>query len=233
MEAVKGEVKRRGGVTGTGTVFAHQPQRRQRAGDAALSAQGRRRSRSAEEPFEAGGQKFNRGSFIIHERRRRRISTRPRRELGLQAYALAAAPTVQDASGARAARRACMHTWLSTQTEGWWRQAFDLRHMCRTPTSARSTSAKDANLNAKYDVILFPPVGRASAQIVINGAADVRQSDAVEDDRATPNLGKEDSTDDMRPGLGWEGLMHLQQFVRDGGLLITVDDSAEFASSNT
>jgi hypothetical protein len=46
----------------------------------------------------------------------------------------------------------------------------------------------------------------------------------------TPNIGKEDSTDDIRPGLGWEGLMHLQKFVRDGGLLIAVDDTADFAA---
>ncbi len=27
---------------------------------------------------------------------------------------------------ARAARVAILHTWSSTQTEGWWRQAFDV-----------------------------------------------------------------------------------------------------------
>ena len=45
----------------------------------------------------------------------------------------------------------------------------------------------------------------------------------------TPNLGKTDETDDMRPGLGWTGLEHLQEFVRKGGLLITANDSANFA----
>ena len=33
----------------------------------------------------------------------------------------------------------------------------------------------------------------------------------------------------MRPGLGWGGLEHLQEFVRRGGLLITANDSAAFA----
>ena len=45
----------------------------------------------------------------------------------------------------------------------------------------------------------------------------------------TPNIGKIDSTDDMRPGLGWQGLANLQKFVREGGVLITVDDTANFA----
>ena len=44
----------------------------------------------------------------------------------------------------------------------------------------------------------------------------------------TPNLGKTDETDDMRPGLGWTGLDHLQEFVRKGGLLITANDTDQF-----
>jgi hypothetical protein len=35
----------------------------------------------------------------------------------------------------------------------------------------------------------------------------------------------------MRPGLGWSGVEHLQQFVRHGGLLITSMDTAELATS--
>src|SRR6185503_12871379 len=76
---------------------------------------------------------------------------------------------------------------------------------------------KEADLKSKYDVILFPPIGRANAQIVINGAPMYGNPIPWKTTELTPNIGK-------------EGLMHLQQFVRDGGLLITVDDSAEFAS---
>ncbi len=45
----------------------------------------------------------------------------------------------------------------------------------------------------------------------------------------TPNLGTMDSTDDVRPGMGWEGMANLQKFVRGGGVLIAVDDTANFA----
>ena len=45
-------------------------------------------------------------------------------ELGVQAYAVAAAPDVKT-HPVRAARIAIMHTWLSTQGEGWWRLEFD------------------------------------------------------------------------------------------------------------
>jgi hypothetical protein len=45
----------------------------------------------------------------------------------------------------------------------------------------------------------------------------------------TPNIGKIDSTDDMRPGLGHAGLANLQKFTAEGGLLIGVMDTAELA----
>jgi hypothetical protein len=45
----------------------------------------------------------------------------------------------------------------------------------------------------------------------------------------TPNLGLLDSTADTRPGLGLAGLEHLRKFVEQGGLLITSEDTAQFA----
>ena len=45
----------------------------------------------------------------------------------------------------------------------------------------------------------------------------------------TPNLGRIDSTADIRPGLGYDGLAHLKHFVEQGGLLITCEDTAQFA----
>ena len=45
----------------------------------------------------------------------------------------------------------------------------------------------------------------------------------------TPNLGTVDETDDIRPGMGWSGMANLQKFVSEGGLLIAVDDTADFA----
>ncbi len=78
----------------------------------------------AEEPFEAAGQKFARGSFVIQGVAQADLD-KVTSELGLQAHALAAAPSVKT-HPARAARVALLHSWTSTQTEGWWRQAFDV-----------------------------------------------------------------------------------------------------------
>ncbi len=46
----------------------------------------------------------------------------------------------------------------------------------------------------------------------------------------TPNLGV-DETDDIRPGLGVAGVENLRKFVADGGLLITVRDTAQWAAT--
>ena len=138
-------------------------------------------------------------------------------EVGLQAVALGAAPSVKT-HPVRAARVAFVHTWLSTQTEGWWRLALDDMKIPYDYISTQ-TVAKIDDLNAKYDVILFPPVGfNASSSAIINGLPTAWGNPLPwKNTPETPNLvGKNDSTDDMRPGLGWEGVAHLQAFVAQG-----------------
>src|SRR5207249_1442752 len=123
---------------------------------------------AAEEPFEGDGKKFNRGSLVIRNVSRADLD-RAANDLGLQVVALGAAPSVKT-HPVRAARVALMHTWLSTQTEGWWRLALD---DLKIPYDYISTQkiAKIDDLNAKYDVILFPPVGFffSGPTAIING----------------------------------------------------------------
>jgi Zinc carboxypeptidase len=180
---------------------------------------------AAEEPFDAAGRKFNRGSFIIRrapEEELRRVAN----ELGIQVYAVADAPSVKT-HPVRAARVAIMHTWLSTQDEGWYRIGFDHLQVPFTYISTQDVS-RDPNLKNKYDVILFGPVGRGT-QAIINGMPMYGNALPWKKTTLTPNLGGIDETDDMRPGLGWSGLQNLQKFVKDGGLFIGVDDTADFA----
>ena len=177
MEAVAGEVRFTGGVTGSGPVFAvnHNTDTslmtlRYRFKDAAFEV--------AEEPFEAGGQKFNRGSFIIRNVAAADLQ-RAASELELQIYGLASAPPVKT-HPAGAARIALLHTWLSTQDEGWWRLSFD---RLKIPYDYISTQdvAQDSNLNAKYDVIVFPPRGAGRTPGSGCRHAHVGQPAAVED----------------------------------------------------
>ena len=93
MDRVTGEVRSPGGIANAGSVFVinHNADNalvtlRYRLKDVEMDA--------AEEPFEAAGRKFNRGSFIIRKGNGddlRRVAN----ELGIQVYAVADAPSVK------------------------------------------------------------------------------------------------------------------------------------------
>ncbi|MGH8147723.1 MAG: M14 family zinc carboxypeptidase [Rhodanobacteraceae bacterium] len=126
-------------------------------------------------------------------------------------------------------RIALMHTWLSTQTEGWWRMALDKLHVPYTYISTQD-AARDPDLRAKYDVILFGPVWQGdTTRLIIDGLPMYGNPLPWETTKLTPNLGHIDSTPDMRPGLGASGVANLKHFVAKGGLLITSEDTARFA----
>ena len=223
METVSGEIKAPGGAIGSGTTFAIDHN-----ADNALAALRYRLKNAdfqiAEQPFEAAGHNFVRGSFIV-----RRVAAedlnKASAELGLRVYALGAAPIVAT-HPARAARIAIMHTWLNTQTEGWWRQAFDFLHIPYDYISVQDV-ARDQNLNAKYDVILFPP-GGGSPQAIVAGMPMWRNPMPWKKTELTPNIGV-DETDDIRPGLGLKGVDNLAAFVKNGGVLVTVENTANLA----
>jgi hypothetical protein len=126
-----------------------------------------------------------------------------------------------------APRIALMHTWLDTQPEGWWRLALDNLHVPYTYISTQTVAA-ESDLRAKYDVILFAPVGR-SAQLILNGIPMWGNAMPWQKSDITPNLGRIDSTPDIRPGLGEAGLTHLRDFISQGGLFIASQDAAKFA----
>jgi hypothetical protein len=111
-----------------------------------------------------------------------------------------------------------VHSWQRTQDEGWVRAAFDTYGVPYTYFADQRL--RDGNLRAQYDVIVYPHVG-GSAQSQVNGIATTgtmplpyRRSEQ------TPNLGTLDQSDDIRGGMGIEGLLELYKFVKEGGTLI-------------
>jgi hypothetical protein len=91
------------------------------------------------------------------------------------------------------------------------------------------TVAGESDLRSKYDVIIFAPVGGGGTQAIINGIPMWNNAMPWQKTELTPNLGRVDSTADIRPELGYNGLAHLKSFVEKGGLLITCEDTAQFA----
>ncbi len=140
------------------------------------------------------------------------------KDLGLSAWAVATAPPVKT-HDLDIPRIGYVHSWTRTQDEGWVRAAFDAYGIPYTYFADQKL--KEGNLRAKYDVIVFPHVG-GTAQSQVNGMAMTGKTPLpYKKTDKTPNLGYVDQADDIRGGMGLEGLMNLAKFVQEGGTLIT------------
>ena len=179
-----------------------------------------------EKPFDNNGEHLNAGSLLITGIPEATM-TPALRAMSLNAMRVGTIPPVAT-HPATAPRVAFMHTWLATQTEGWWRYAFDQAGVPYSYISTQ-TAASTADLRTKYDVIVFAPVAHVTSDQILNGTPMYGNALPWQKTDLTPNIGRLDSTPDMRPGLGASGLAHLQDFVQKGGLLITCEDTAQFA----
>lgn len=182
---------------------------------------------AAEEPFQAANRSFNPGAFVIrlseNAGARDRIE-RAVKDLGLKAYAVNDAPKAPMHEMA-APRIALVHSWLNTQSEGWYRIAFDTLKIPYEYISDHKLR-QTPNLREKYDVILFGPTP-GSAQRVVNGMPMRGDPIPWKASEITPNLGNSpDTTDDMRGGMGLEGLVNVAKFIDEGGLFITITTNA-------
>ena len=172
---------------------------------------------AAEADFEVAGRKFRAGSFIIANATASRLGP-VLTELGLTGVAMATSPDVKQ-HDLDIPRIGYVHSWQRTQDEGWVRAALDTYGVPYTYFADQKL--REGNLRAKYDVIIFPHVG-GSAESQVNGIAMTGTTPLPYRRTAeTPNLGGIDESDDIRGGMGFEGLMELKKFVEAGGTLIT------------
>jgi hypothetical protein len=172
---------------------------------------------AAEDDFDLAGHKFRAGAIIVPNADRAKLEP-VLRDLGLSAWAAASAPNVKT-HDLDVPRIGYIHSWTRTQDEGWWRAALDTFGVPYTYFADQKL--KEGNLRAKYDVLIFPHVG-GSAVSQVNGMPKVGTSPLPYKKTAeTPNLAFVDSSDDIRGGMGIEGLAELAKFVQEGGTLIT------------
>ena len=120
-------------------------------------------------------------------------------------------------------RIALVHSWLNTQNEGWVRYAFDVLGIPYSYFSVQQL--KDRDLLKRFDVIVFPYVSN-NAQAIVNGLPMTGPKIPWQRSAETPNIGGVDSTDDVRPGIGLDGLTALRDWVAAGGVLITEGGTA-------
>ena len=173
---------------------------------------------AAEEDFTVDGHALRAGAFILRDAAAADTSVLASiKSLGLIAYAT---PSVAVKTHPLTIPRiGYVHTWHRTQDEGWVRAALD--HYGIPYTYFADQKLREGDLRSKYDVIIFPSVGGSSVSQV-NGIPKIGPDPIpYKKTKLTPNLGVEDSSDDIRGGMGIEGLAELVKFVQAGGTLIT------------
>lgn len=219
MQLLTADARVAGAVAGAGTTLAVPP-----LGDwrtAALPWQvGGARVAVADTAFAANGATFPAGTALVANTPAARAAVE---RLGVAATALPAVPTVRSHAVALP-RIAFVHTWLETQNEGWLRHALDEIGVPFTYVSTQRL--KEPRFLDRFDVVLFPHANGTPAQLV-NGRPMVGPAIPWRRSAITPSFGgTPDSTDDLRPGMGYEGVAALRHFVERGGLLVTEGNSA-------
>jgi hypothetical protein len=188
---------------------------------------------AAEESFDVTDKKIAAGSFLIPvDGNPSDLETRLRQaanELGIEVLSAAEVPPVARHE-LTVPRIALLHTWTSTQNEGWFRLGLEeigVPYSYISDTVVRTTP----NLREKFDVILFPPTF-SDLREILTGFPKRTLPDGTDagpipwqKSEITPNWGGIDEAPDIRGGLGFEGVAHLKQFVEDGGLFIPVGSS--------
>ena len=216
MTPVTANVKAPGGITGEGNVLVVEHTTDNNLVKFRFQ-HARVPMRAAQEDFELAGKKFRAGAFIIPNANRAQLEP-SLRELGLAAWATSNVPGVPT-HDLDVPRIGYVHAWQRTQDEGWVRAAFDTYGVPYTYFADQKL--REGNLRKKYDVIVYPHVG-GTATSQVNGIAKNPGEPALPYKRtsATPHLGALDQSDDIRGGMGLEGLAELEKFVREGGTLI-------------
>jgi len=117
--------------------------------------------------------------------------------------------------------------WADTDMMGWIRYVFDQHQI--PYVYLRDEDLRAGGLRDQVDVILYGPFSRLELAGQIHGIA---ATDGPVPFRATPefpSLGKPVSSDDITGGPGYQGLAQLQEFVEQGGVLLTLGGGSTLA----
>jgi hypothetical protein len=184
-----------------------------------------------EQPFKAGDTELPAGSLLVESSARVKGEIE---KLGLQAIALAQAPNVAK-HAVDLPRLAVFSTWGSTQDVGWVRYAFD--HFEVGYDLIYKERVRKGNLRDSYDVILIPSQGRGGAKPLVFDIESKGTPLAYTKTAQFPSLGEYGESEDITGGMGLVGVVEIEKFVNQGGVLITLGAAsflpAEFGITRT
>lgn len=183
---------------------------------------------AAEEPFKADKRDFNSGTIIIKtEDNPEDVTDRIEEtveKLGLIVRGVSKMPDV-NTHELEVPKIALVHTWVSTpQNAGWWRLAFDKIGIPYTYLSEQDLGAMDLS---QFNVIILPQT-RASTSTLVSGNSEVGQPIPWKNTPEYKHIGKIDETEDIRKGMGDQGVGNLRKFIKDGGVFITEASTSSF-----
>ena len=181
---------------------------------------------AAEQPFKAGDADFPAGSFIIDAgggESLGRVEAAITR-LGLSAARMAARPDVP-AHDVDLPRLAVFSTWGNTQDVGWVRHAFDMFDVGYDLIFKEQVLA--GRLRDRYDVIVVPSQGRSAKGLVFD-IPPVGKPLAYRKTDRFKSLGMYGESDDVTGGMGLAGVLEIERFVQQGGVLVTLGGASFF-----
>ena len=178
--------------------------------------------KAASAPFNVGDDEWPAGSFLLPatDRARQAIES-----LGLAAHALSAMPEVAT-TDVDLPRIALYTTWANTEKVGWVRLAFD-RFEIPFDLIHKDHVRAGANLRAKYNVIIVPHQTQ-NGKAVVYEQPKLSKPLPYKKSAEFASLGMYAETDDVRGGMGLEGVTEFQKFLDAGGLLMTFGVSSYF-----
>jgi len=180
----------------------------------------------AEKAFKAGDKDYPAGSWIIpDEKGLAEAVKRAAAELAIDFDGAAAAPDVARHES-KLPRLAVWHTWADTEAVGWVRYVLDRE---KVPYAyIRDEDVRAGRLRERYDVIIFGH-NYLDLQDQILGIDKKWAPLAYMKTKETPNLGVPDASPDITGGIGWGGMIRLQEFLDAGGVFVTLGNGSAIA----
>ena len=218
MEPVTADAVPEGRVEGAGEVFLL----RDTGQTSLLEARvllGTHQVDAAEAAFTAGGVSYPPGSWIVQAPRE--AVEEVARRTGLSFTAAAALPDVRRHL-LDLPRLGLLHSWIDTQDAGWARYTFDRGKI--PYTLINDDDLKRGGLAGRFDVILFPETGGSLTDLV-HGFDPKFGPLAYTRTPEFPSQGVPDASEDITGGMGFEGLLNLQKFLQEGGVLIAIGNA--------
>ncbi|HEX2138550.1 MAG TPA: M14 family zinc carboxypeptidase [Woeseiaceae bacterium] len=180
----------------------------------------------AERAFEAGGEEYPAGSWILPAQDGLADAVNSvASELALEFASIRRVPDVQR-HAAPLPRIAVWHTWEDTQAVGWIRLTLDEQDI--PYDYIRDEDIRAGDLREQYDIVLY---GHTYSDLKeqIHGIDERWGPMPYTRTEEYPSHGVPDASEDITGGIGWEGMASLERFLRDGGMLITLGNGSALA----